>query len=152
MIQYKDDKEGRHTMHEKITGSALPSVMALSYLGDARHSLYVRRMLVGRGIVKSGELNEASLRYVTCEAQAEMMRRIEPSLSDDERDVYRRAANSSHLNKPKHARIQDYRAATGFEAVVGMLEWIGDTERLAELFELAHNFNEENTGKAENIK
>ncbi|MBQ7356331.1 MAG: ribonuclease III [Clostridia bacterium] len=129
-------------MHEKITGTALPSVMALSYLGDARHSLYVRRMLVGRGIVKSGELNEAALRYVTCEAQAEMMRRIEPRLLDDERDVYRRAANSSHLNKPKHASSQDYRAATGFEAVVGMLEWIGDTERLTELLDIAHGQTE----------
>ena len=33
---------------------------ALAYLGDARHALYVRRMLVEKGICKSGELNEAS--------------------------------------------------------------------------------------------
>ena len=125
-------------MHEKILGVALPSAMALAYLGDARHSLYVRHMLVARGLVKSGELNEDSLRYVTCEAQAEMMRRIEPLLLDDEREVYKRASNSSHLNRPKHARAADYRAATGFEAVIGMLEWIGDTERLALLLDTAH--------------
>ena len=125
-------------MHEKILGASLPGVMALAYLGDARHSLYVRHMLVASGLVKSGELNEASLRYVTCEAQAEMMRRIEPLLLDDEREVYKRAANSSHLNRPKHARAADYRAATGFEAVIGMLEWIGDTERLSLLLDTAH--------------
>ena len=125
-------------MHDKILGTSLPSVSALAYLGDARHSLYVRRMLVGEGLCKSGELNEAALSYVTAEAQANMLRKIECELLDDERDVYRRAANSGHLNRPKHSSAADYRAATGFEAVIGMLEWIGDTERLLYLLDLAH--------------
>ena len=131
-------------MHEKIIGAALPSVAALAYLGDARHSLYVRRMLVERGISKSGELNKLSLAYVTAEAQAEMYRKIEPHLLDDERDVFRRAANSTHLNRPKHAKAADYRAATGFEAVLGMLEWIGDRERLDEILKTAHTEDMEN--------
>ena len=67
-------------MHDKILGSELPAVMALAYLGDARHAMYVRRMLVERGMSKSGELNEASLEYVTAEAQAAMMREIEFAL------------------------------------------------------------------------
>ncbi|MBP3401439.1 MAG: Mini-ribonuclease 3 [Clostridia bacterium] len=125
-------------MHEKILGTSLPTVAALAYLGDARHSLFVRRMLVERGICKSGELNEASLAYVTAGKQAEMMRKIEPLLLEDELDVYKRAANSGHLNKPKHASAADYRAATGFEAVIGMLEWIGDGERLEMLLSEAH--------------
>ena len=125
-------------MHEGLIGASLPTTAALAYLGDARHSLYVRRMLVERGICKSGELNEASLKYVTAEAQARMMRKIEHLLLDDERDVYKRAANSGHLNKPKRASAADYRAATGFEAVIGMLEWIGDTERLDMLLVAAH--------------
>jgi ribonuclease-3 family protein len=125
-------------MHEGLIGADLPTTASLAYIGDARHSLFVRRMLVERGICKSGELNEASLSYVTAEAQAAMMRRIEPLLLDDERDVYRRAANSGHLNKPKRASAADYRAATGFEAVIGMLEWIGDNERLEMLLKEAH--------------
>ena len=125
-------------MHDELIGAALPTTAALAYLGDARHALYVRRMLVERGICKSGELNEASLSYVTAQAQARMMRRIEPLLLEDERDLYRRAANSGHLNRPKHASAADYRAATGFEAVIGMLEWIGDTERLEMLLRKAH--------------
>ncbi len=137
-------RERENFMHEKVVGTSLPSVMALAFLGDARHSLYVRRRLVERGITKSGELNAEALRYVTCEAQAKMMREIEPRLSEDERDTYKRAANSGHLNRPKHATAADYRAATGFEALVGMLEWIGDEERLSELFELAHKAIDEN--------
>ena len=125
-------------MHDSIIGASLPTTAALAYLGDARHGLYVRRMLVEKGICKSGELNQASLSYVTAEAQAKMMRKIEPLLLDDERELYKRAANSGHLNRPKHASAADYRAATGFEAVIGMLEWIGDTERLNLLLSEAH--------------
>ena len=125
-------------MHESLIGASLPTTAALAYLGDARHGVYVRRMLIERGICKSGELNEASLQYVTAEAQANMMRKIEHLLLEDERDVYKRAANSGHLNRPKRASAADYRAATGFEAVIGMLEWIGDTERLEMLLRVAH--------------
>lgn len=125
-------------MHDGLIGANLPSVAALAYLGDARHALYVRRMLVDRGICKSGELNEASLTYVTAEAQAAMMRKIEHLLHEAERDVYKRAANSGHLNRPKHASAADYRAATGFEAVIGMLEWLGEAQRLTMLLDEAH--------------
>ena len=131
-------------MHDKIIGASLPSVQALSFLGDVVHSLYVRRMLIERGHCKSGDLNLAAQKYVTAEAQAEMMRRVKPMLLDDEIDVYRRASNSTHLNRPKHAKASDYRAASGFEAVLGMLEWIGDRERLDEILKTAHTEDVEN--------
>ncbi len=128
-------------MHEKITGASLPSVSALSYVGDARHSLYVRTMLVKRGISKSGELNELALGYVTAEAQAVAFSKIEALLLDDEREVFKRAYNSTHLNKPKRASGKDYRTATGFEAVIGMLSFIGDDERIEYLLGEAHREN-----------
>ena len=131
-------------MHDSLIGAALPTTSALAYIGDARHSLYVRKMLAKKGICKSGELNEASLLYVTAEAQAEMMRKIKPMLLDDELEVYRRASNSTHVNRPKPAKAADYRAASGFEAVLGMLEWIGDGERLSEILKLAHTEDIEN--------
>ncbi len=124
-------------MHDKVLGSQLPPVLALAYLGDAEYSLFVRRMLVGRGISHIGDLNREALAYVTAERQAARMRKIEPFLTEDERDVYRRAANSKHLNRPKHAGMNDYRAATGFEAVLGMLSWLGDKERMEEILRLA---------------
>ena len=129
-------------MDKKFCGADLPSVAALSYLGDARHSLYVRRMLVGRGLTKSADLNREALSFVTAEAQAKMYERIKDELTDDEADVFRRASNSTHLNRPKHASVRDYRYATGFEALIGMLVWIKDEERLEELLKEAHKENE----------
>ena len=132
-------------MQEKIPGTALPSVAALAYLGDARHSLYVRRMLVARGISKSGELNKLALSYVTAEAQAQSYRKIKDMLTEEESLVFRRASNSTHLNRPQHASVADYRHATGFEAVLGMLTWLEREDRLTELLNAAYGeLTEEN--------
>ena len=95
-------------------------------------------MLVARGISKSGELNRLARLYVNAAAQAKMMEKIECELYEDERDVCRRAQNSSHLNKPKHAGLREYRLATAFEALVGMLECLGDYERIDFLLKTAH--------------
>lgn len=113
--------------------------MALAYLGDARHQLYVRRKLVGLGISKSGELNRRALEYITAEAQAKVYRRIEDRLTEDELAVARRASNSPHLNKPKRASVADYRHATAFEAVIGMLTYLGDEERIDSLLAFAED-------------
>ena len=136
-------------MHDKIVGADLPSVGALSYIGDARHSLYIRTMLVNRGISKSGELNELSLKYVTAEAQAAAYAKIENMLIDDEREVFKRAFNSTHLNKPKRASGKDFRTATGFEAIIGMLSYIGDEDRINELLKVAHSENGGNENDTE---
>ena len=95
-------------------------------------------MLVESGLSKAKDLNREALKYVTAESQAQMYRRIEPLLLDDEREVFKRAANSTHLNRPKHASVTDYRYATGFEAIIGMLVYIRDDERLEELLKEAH--------------
>ena len=134
-------------MHEKVLGARLPSVMALAYLGDAEYSLFVRRMLIDRGYEKAAQLNEHSLDYVTAPKQAALMRRLEPLLTEDERDVFRRAANSPHLKRPRGASVSDYRYATGFEAVVGMLSYLGDTDRLNMLLEYAKQEDKENDQK-----
>ncbi|MBQ8290645.1 MAG: ribonuclease III [Clostridia bacterium] len=117
----------------------LPSPLALAYLGDARHALFIRRLLVSRGLSRSGELNREALKYVTAEAQAEAYLRIEDRLNEDERAMFGYASNSTHLNKPKHASGKEYRTATGFEAVIGMLDYLGNQDRIDELLTLAHS-------------
>ena len=131
-------------MDKKICGANLPSVAALSYLGDATHSLYVRKMLVSRGLTKSADLNREAQKFVTAEAQAKMYEKISDCLLPEEEHVFRRASNSTHLNRPKHASVRDYRFATGFEAVIGMLEWTKDYERLEFLLNKSHKEDVDN--------
>ena len=123
-------------MAEPIRQSVLPDAPALAFLGDAIFSHAVRAMLVQRGISRSGELTRLSLAYVTAEAQSEGFLLIEPTLSDDERALSHRAANSGHLNRPHHTAHADYRRATALEALLGMLEVTGRGERLDELLSL----------------
>ena len=131
-------------MGSEIKSAALPAVGALAYLGDARHALFVRRMLVGRGLCKSGDLNKAALSYVTAEAQAKMYEKIAPLLTEEEAATFKRAFNSNHLNKPKHASGRDYRTATGYEAVIGMLCFLGEDERLEYLLKISHSEDDKN--------
>lgn len=131
-------------MSERILGAKLPSVLALAYLGDACYSLYVRDMLVRGGLSKTKELNLSSLEFVTCQRQALMYEKIKPHLSEEEALLARRAFNSTHLNPPKKAKIKDYRSATAFEAVIGMLYYVKDEKRLGELLSVAHREEDEN--------
>ena len=73
----------------------------------------------------------------TAAAQAAAFDRIYDCLTEEERDVARRAHNSRHLQRPKHMSVADYRKATGFEALLGMLFYTGNEERLAQLISLS---------------
>lgn len=132
-------------MQSEINPSLLPGAVALAYLGDARHALFVRRMLLARKVTKPKELNILALDYVTAEAQSKAYEKISELLTEAERDVFKRAYNSTHLNKPKHASGKEYRIATGFEAVIGMLEWTGNEDRINELLGIAYKENENDT-------
>lgn len=116
----------------------LPSVAALAFLGDAVHSLFVREHLAAKHISHAKDLNALAQDYVTATAQALAYERVAPHLSEEEQDVFRRAFNSSHLNRPKHTSGETYRTATGFEAVLGMLHHTGNQERLNEVLRLAY--------------
>ena len=115
----------------------LPAVMALSYLGDAVYSLYVRERLVGMGVSHAGELNRLSLDFVTAPKQAELAKRLLPLLTEEETDVFKRGKNS-HLTPPKSASLNEYKRATGFECVFGFLHLTGNFQRIDELFRAAY--------------
>jgi len=101
-------------------------------------------------LTKSADLNRESLMFVTAEAQARAFEKIEGLLMEDELAVFKRAQNSTHLNKPKHASGRDYRMATGFEAVIGMLEWLGDSQRIEMLLCAAYKEDNKTSGDIKN--
>lgn len=111
----------------------------LSYLGDCVIELCVRSYLVESGLVHSGDLNRASLAFVSATAQSEAVKRILPALSEDELGVYRRAHNRGHIqNVPRSATVGQYRAATGMEALFGYLYLSGSLSRIRDLFRIGY--------------
>jgi ribonuclease-3 family protein len=137
-------------MEEKIIQASLPSSAALAYLGDAVHSLDLRRRAVSEGFSRSEDLHRFVTERVNAASQARMLLSIEHLLSEDERATVRRAANSHHLQRPKHTSGADYRMATGLEAVFGMLHFRGEHDRIRTLFAIGYEsadptkLNEEN--------
>lgn len=116
-----------------------PSVLA--FVGDAYYSLLVRTHLSDRDR-PSGELHRLSVGYVSASAQSEAFHRIEPLLSEEETDIFKRGRNFHTGNVPKNASHAEYHTATGLEALFGYLYLSGQTERAEELF---RNMFDENT-------
>lgn len=129
-------------MDERIRQTDLPTVAALAYIGDAVHGLDIRRRAVARGLCKSGALHDFSTRFVNAAAQASMLGALSDMLSEDEAELCRRAANSKHLQHPKHASDADYRQATAFEALLGMLSYLERHERLREILDRSYEYLE----------
>ena len=66
-------------------------------------------------------------------AQAEMMKAIEPVLTERERLIFRRGKNAKPHTMAKNATVSEYHRATGFEALIGYLYLSGQTDRALEL-------------------
>lgn len=115
----------------------LLSPVVLAYIGDAVFEIYVRQRLVARSSRKPNELHRASTRYVSAAAQARLLQRWQPLLTEEEADVVRRGRNTKSGQPPKNADPGDYRHATALECLVGYLYYKGEKERLEQLVELA---------------
>lgn len=122
-----------HLETEKGELNAL-SNLGLAYLGDAVFEIMIRSYLCMQGKLTSGKLHKAALDYVSAPAQAVMVEKILPLLTEDEVEVFRRGRNTKPHSVPKAAKRGEYQTATALEALFGWLYLQGRTERLNELF------------------
>lgn len=112
----------------------LLSPLRLAYMGDTVWELLIRQRLLHSG--KSvRHMHQGAVGGVNAAAQAEALRRIEPMLTEAERDVMLRGRNAHARHAaPKHQQQADYQAATALEAVFGYLYLTGQEERILLLF------------------
>ena len=111
------------------------SSLSLAFLGDSVYEMIVRTILVERFQEKPGQLNIYKKRWVAAPAQASMIQwlRDQDKLTEEEVSVYRRGRNANIGSMAKNASMQEYRKATGFEALIGYLYLQGKTDRILEL-------------------
>lgn len=111
--------------------------LQMAYIGDTVHDLYVRSMLLSRGMAV-GRMHRQAIHMVSAFAQARMLEAIAQELTEQEADIARRGRNAQAKHAaPKHADPADYAHATGLEALWGYLYLSGQTERLDTLIRLA---------------
>ena len=111
--------------------------LQMAYIGDTVHDLYVRSLLLSRGM-PVGRMHRQAIRMVSAAAQARMLEAIEAELTEQEADIVRRGRNAQAKHAaPKNADPADYAHATGLEALWGYLYLSDQTGRLDTLIRLA---------------
>jgi len=119
-----------------VTAAQL-SPAVLAYVGDAVYELFVRTLLIERGVRRPDELHRQAVELVRAEAQARFVQEILPDLTEDERELIRRGRNSKAGHVPKGVDPIAYRYSTGFEVLLGYLYLCGRQERLEEILAMS---------------
>ena len=114
---------------DKIKANNLNPIV-LAFIGDAVYSLFVREKISFSFDSKTGELNKMAVSMVRASAQAELIKKIMPLLTDEEVAIYKRGRNAKKSTKSKSATVVEYNMSTGFEALVGYLYVTGNIKRL----------------------
>ena len=110
------------------------NVLSLAYLGDSVFTLMVRNFLIKTYEFKPNVLNKKANSVVCARTQAEIIRELKTSLSEDEMDIVMRARNSHTNNKAKNSTQEEYNLATQFEALIGYWYLNENQDKLNNMF------------------
>lgn len=113
------------------------SPLALAYIGDGVYELMIRTILVSEKDMQVQKYHKKASSLVKAETQANMIHAILEELTEEEMAVYKRGRNAKSYTMAKNATVSDYRAATGFEALIGYLYLKEDLVRAIELVKMA---------------
>lgn len=132
----ENEMRDRMIQSENAVNPKLYSPLVLAYLGDAVYELLVREKMVEKANMPVNKLHKSTMAYVCASAQSKAIGLIMDLLSEEELAVYKRGRNANSGHVPKNADAQEYRRATGFEALFGYLYLQKKEERILELFEI----------------
>lgn len=119
-----------------INEAKLLSPLVWAYVGDSVYELFVRTKLTNKSNAKPHKLHIESIKYVKAKAQADILKKINDSLTDEEKDIVRRGRNTENHHVAKNANIADYSQSTGFEALIGYLYLTKQDSRLEEILNM----------------
>ena len=99
------------------------NILTFAYLGDSVFELYVREMLIKRGIVKINLLQKEAVKYVSAVGQVVFLEYLinHNVLTELELDIVKRGRNAKVYSHPKNTDIVTYKWATAFECLFGYL-------------------------------
>lgn len=111
------------------------SPLTWAYVGDAVYELYIRTHLVNSTHLKPHKLHIEAISYVKAKAQADILKKLENSLTEEEQEIVRRGRNTQTHHIAKNASVQEYMYSTAFESLIGYLYLTGQEERLTQLLQ-----------------
>jgi len=117
--------DNKKTMH---------SPAQLAYAGDAIYELLVRSHIINNHEYNVNQMHRQAIKFVKAKAQAELVKKLNPILTDEEIKLIKRGRNAKVTSSPKNADLMDYRYATGFETLFGYLYLNNEFDRIMMLF------------------
>lgn len=109
------------------------SPLTLAYIGDSIYDVIIRTVVVERGNRSAHNLHKMAIKYVNAGVQAAMADSLLEILSEEELAVYKRGRNAKSYTKAKNSTVNEYRKATGLEALFGYLYLQDSLDRVIEL-------------------
>ena len=106
------------------------SPLAMAFVGDAVYSLLIREHLVTDKRHPINKLNKMSVNYVSAKGQFLALELIKDILTEEEANMVRRGKNTSKASVAKNASVEEYRASTGFECLLGYLKLTNQDDRI----------------------
>ena len=114
------------------------SPLALAFIGDAVHTKFVREyVLLNSENSKINNYHNLAKKFCNASYQKEALEKITPLLTEEEKDIVRRARNAKSKHKAKNYDEEEYKKATAFEALIGYLYLSKQSERLNEILNLS---------------
>lgn len=113
------------------------SPLVWAYVGDAVYELYIRTHLINNSNAKPHKLHVESIKYVKAKAQADILKKLQDILTDEEKDIVRRGRNTENHHVAKNANVADYAQSTAFEALIGYLYLSKNDDRLKEILDVS---------------
>ncbi|MBB6715485.1 Mini-ribonuclease 3 [Clostridium gasigenes] len=108
------------------------NALQLALIGDGVYEIFIRNYVLSKDIdLSAHKIHVKAIGYVKAKSQSTIIHNLECDLTEDELYIFKRGRNTKSATVPKNADVRDYRAATGFEALIGYLYLIGDKVRLA---------------------
>ena len=109
------------------------SPLVWAYVGDCVYELFIRTHLVDTTKLNPHKLHIEAIKYVKAGAQAKILQELNDKLTDEEKDIVRRARNANNHHLPKNSNVQEYMYATAFEGLIGYLYLTKQDDRIKEL-------------------
>lgn len=108
-----------------------------AHIGDAVWEVFVREKIIYQ-TQNSKTMHKLTIEKVNGEYQSELLKQIEPYLTEEEKDLVRRGKNipTSSARKISHTIHSN---ATGFEVLIGY-NYINNKQRLEELYKILESF------------
>lgn len=113
------------------------SIKGYAHLGDAVYELYVRDKVV-LTTSNSNKMHTLTTSFVRAEFQANLLENLLDFLTEDEKELVRRAKNIP-LGVAKRSSQSIHRLATAFEVVIGF-NYCNDKSRLDEILSFLNEY------------